>query len=197
MKVLVGCEYSGRARDAFIAKGHNAMSCDLLPTEQPGPHHQGDVRDILYQDWDLIIAHPPCTYLANSGVRWLHSDKSRWGELDKAAEFFKLFLDHPCEKICIENPVMHKYAIERIGIKQTQTIQPYEHGEMETKRTGLWLKGLPEIQPTLNVKEEMLKLPYSERAKVHCTAPGPDRWKERSRTYLGIANAMANQWGST
>ena len=128
MKVLVACEYSGRVRDAFANKGHDAWSCDLLPTDQSnGNHHQGDIKDILYDNWDLIIAHPPCTYFANSGVSWLHRDSSRWAKLDESADFFNLFLNHSCNKIAIENPVPHKYALERIGGKKyTQTIQPWQ-----------------------------------------------------------------------
>ena len=115
MKVLVACEYSGTVRDAFINAGHDAMSCDILPTERPGPHYQGDVRELLIEKWDLIIAHPPCTYLCNSGVCHLHKDPARWERLDHAAAFFKLFLDVDCPHVAIENPIMHKYGKQRIG----------------------------------------------------------------------------------
>lgn len=205
MKILIACEYSGTVRDAFIMKGHEAISCDLLPTEKPGAHYTGDIKDILYQDWDMIIAHPPCTYLCNSGVRWLYEKDGRqngrrWINLIDAMIFFNLFKNHPCKRIAIENPVPHKYAVNDIADKEgigqyTQTIQPWQFGHMETKRTCLWLKGLPELQPTNNVYDEMMQLAYAERAKVHHCAPGPERWKIRSTTYQGIADAMANQWG--
>jgi len=189
MKVLVACEYSGIVRDAFTIKGHDAWSCDILPTDNPnGNHYEGDVKDILYNDWDLIIAHPPCTYFANSGVRWLYEKPNRWAELDKSAEFFNLFLDHPCEKVAIENPVIHKHALKLINNrKYTQTIQPWQFGHGETKRTCLWLKGLPKLQPT-NIVE-------GREQRVWKLAPSKDRWKLRSTTFQGIANAMANQWG--
>ena len=195
MKVLVACEYSGKVRDSFTKKGHEAWSCDLLPSDQPdGNHYQGDIRDILYRDWDLIIAHPPCTYFANSGVSWLHRDKSRWKKLDESAEFFNLFLEHSCEKVAIENPVPHKYALERIGnIKYTQTIQPWQFGDDASKRTCLWLKNLPKLVPTNIIKKER----YSNQTPSGQNNLGPSetRWKERSVTYQGIADAMANQWG--
>lgn len=197
IKVLVACEFSGTVRDAFIKRGIDAMSCDLLPTESPGPHYHGDVRDILDQDWDLIIAHPSCVYFANSGVRWLHSDPSRWAKLDEAAEFFNLFLDHPSKKVCIENPVPHKYALERIGgRKYTQIINPWEYGHPESKKTCLWNRGLPNLKPTKNVKDEYLKLPKKEAQRIHMLPPSKDRWKIRSKTFQGIADAMADQWGS-
>lgn len=197
MNVLIACEYSGRVRDAFAKMGHFAMSCDLLPTEIPGHHYQGDVSDIINMGWDLLIAHPPCTYLTNSGVSWLHKDPSRWGLLDEGAAFFRMFLDATIPFKCIENPIMHKYAKERIGgVKQSQVIQPWMFGHMEQKATCLWLKGLPLLQPTNIVKVEMMKLPKRERERLHYCSPGPDRWKERSRTYQGVADAMAAQWGS-
>jgi len=196
MKVLVACEYSGRVRDAFLAKGHDAISCDLLPTDQHGPHYQGDVFDLDLSSFDLMIAHPPCTYLTNSGVVWLHRDPQRWKLLDEAAAFFKALLTAPIPKICIENPIMHKYAKERIGgVKQSQVIQPWMFGHMEQKATCLWLKGLPLLEETNNVREEMLKLPKRKRERLHYLSPSPDRWKLRSTTYQGIADAMANQWG--
>jgi len=195
MKVLVACEYSGRVRDAFAKKGHDAWSCDLLPTDQSnGNHHQGDIKDILYDNWDLIIAHPPCTYFANSGVSWLHRDSSRWAKLDESADFFNLFLNHSCNKIAIENPVPHKYALERIGGKKyTQTIQPWQFGHDASKRTCLWLKNLPLLEPTKIIK----KARYSNQTPSGQNNLGPSakRWKIRSETYIGIASAMANQWG--
>ena len=196
MKILVACEYSGRVRDAFIAMGHDAMSCDLLPTDADGPHYHGDVFDLDLTQFDMMIAHPPCTYLTNAGVTWLHRDKERWAMLDDGAAFFKRLLEAPIPRICIENPIMHKYAKERIGgVKQSQVIQPWMFGHMEQKATCLWLKGLPLLQPTNNVKEEMMKLPDNERQRLHYLPPSADRWKLRSTTYQGIANAMAEQWG--
>ena len=196
MKVLVACEYSGRVRDAFRARGHHAVSCDILPTDVAGPHHEGDVRDILGEGWDLMIAHPPCTYLTNSGVTWLHKDPSRWAKLDDGAAFFKMLLAAPIERIAVENPIMHKYAKERIGgIKQSQVIQPWMFGHTEQKATCLWLKNLPLLQPTNNVKEQMMALPDNERQRLHYLPPSADRWKKRSETFQGIADAMAEQWG--
>ena len=197
MRVLIACEYSGRVRDAFIAAGHDAISCDMLPSESDaGPHYQGDVFDLIGREhFDLMIAHPPCTYMTNSGVCWLHKDPSRWAKLDDGAEFFKRLLHAPIEKKCLENPIMHKYARERVGRNKTQVIQPWMFGHMEQKATCLWLEGLPPLKPTNVVKAEMMKLPKRERDRLHYCSPGPDRWKERSRTYLGIAQAMAQQWG--
>lgn len=197
MRILVACEYSGTVRDAFAKLGHFAMSCDILPSDKPGNHYQGDVRDLLDQDWDLMIAHPPCTYLTNSGVCWLHKDPDRWALLDEGAAFFKLLLDAPISRKAIENPVMHKYAKERIGgVKRTQIIQPWMFGHMEQKATCLWLTDLPPLVPTNNVKEEMMKLPKNQRERLHYLPPSEDRWKIRSTTYQGIADAMAAQWGS-
>jgi len=196
-KVLVACEYSGTVRDAFIRAGHDAMSCDLLPTDATGPHYQGDVTDILNDGWDLMIAHPPCTYMTNSGVSWLHKDPARWALLDAATAFFNLLLDAPVNRVAVENPIMHKYAKERIGNrKQDQVVQPWMFGHMEQKGTCLWLKNLPLLTATNNVKAEMLLLPDNERQRLHYLSPSPDRWKLRSKTYQGIANAMAAQWGS-
>ena len=197
MRVLVACEYSGRVRDAFIRRGHDAMSCDILPTDSPGPHYQGDVQNILGDNWDLMVAHPPCTYMTNSGVTWLHKDPTRWAKLDDAAAFFKMLLDAPIEKIAVENPIMHKYAKERIGgVKQTQVVQPWMFGHTEQKATCLWLKNLAPLVPTNDVKAEMLQLPDNERQRLHYLPPSADRWKLRSTTYMGIAEAMADQWGA-
>ena len=196
MRVLIACEYSGVVREAFAAKGHYAMSCDLEPTDIPGNHYQGSVLDIINDGWDLMIAHPPCTYLTNSGVCHLHKDQSRWEKLDEGAAFFKLLLDAHIPKIAVENPIMHKYAKERIGnIKQSQVSQPWMFGHMEQKATCLWLKGLPLLQETNNVKAEMLELPANLRQRLHYLPPSPTRWKERSKTFQGIADAMAEQWG--
>lgn len=197
MRVLVACEYSGTVRDAFLRRRHDAMSCDLLPTDKPGPHYQGSVLDIIGDGWDLMVAHPPCTYMTNSGVTWLHKDPNRWALLDQAARFFCQLLSAPIPRIAIENPIMHKHAKERIGgIKQTQVVQPWMFGHTEQKATCLWLKGLPALTPTDNVKEEMLKLPARERQRLHYLPPSADRWKLRSTTYKGIAEAMAQQWGA-
>ena len=195
MNVLIACEFSGVVRDAFRARGHNALSADLLPTERPGPHYQGDVRDVLYEDWDLVIAHPPCTYLANSGVRWLHNNPERWELMKQAASFFNECLNLPhVERVAVENPIPHKYARELIG-NYTQIIQPWMFGHMESKATALWLRGLPPLRPTHNVHDEMMMLPKNIRNRVHYASPKADRWKDRSRTYVGIAEAMAEQWG--
>ena len=181
MRVLVACEYSGRVRDAFRRLGHDAMSCDLLPTEVEGPHYQGDVRDVIGQDWDLMVAHPPCTHLAVSGARWF---KEKVVEQAQALEFVRMLMNAPVPRIAIENPV--SVISSRIR-KPDQVIQPWQFGHGETKATCLWLKGLPKLTPT-NIVE-------GREARVHKMPPGPDRWKERSRTYLGIAEAMAAQWG--
>jgi len=196
MKVLIACEYSGTVRDAFLACGHDAMSCDLLPTDVPGPHYQGNVLDVLQDGWDLMVAHPPCTYLSNSGVSWLHRDPTRWERLDEGAAFFKLLLDAPIQRKCIENPIQHKYAKERIGRSQSQVIQPWMFGHLEQKATCLWLEGLPLLLPTNDVKAQMLALPKNERERLHYLPPSPERWKLRSTTFQGIASAMAAQWGN-
>lgn len=189
--VLVACEFSGRVRDAFIAEGHNAVSCDLLPTESPGPHYQENITEVLSRTkghWDLVIAHPPCTYLCNSGVRWLHEQEGRWELMSQAAHFFKSLLDC-CGRVCVENPVMHGYAKEIVGQDFSQSIQPWQFGDNYKKRTCLWLKGLPHLIPTSKLKGD------TAEAEVHMASPGPDRWKKRSLTYPGIAKAMAKQWG--
>jgi len=186
MKVLIACEYSGIVRDAFIRHGHDAMSADILPTESPGPHYHGDVRDVLDDKWDMVIAHPPCTRLTLAGVRWLH-ERNLWGELDEAAAFFRMFLDSPIPRIAIENPQPHRYAVERIGRSYDQRVQPWQFGHGETKGICLWLEGLQPLEPT-NVVE-------GREAKVHRCPPGPDRAKQRSRFFEGVADAMAEQWG--
>lgn len=188
-RVLVACEYSGIVRDAFIRAGHDAVSCDLLPSESDlGVHYRGDVRQILnLHMWDLVIAHPPCTYLANSGVRWLHERPERWGDLDAGATFFRQFLGC-APRVAIENPIPHKYAVERIGRPYDQLIQPWQFGHGETKAICLWLENLPPLEPTDVVE--------GREARVHRMAPGPDRQKERSRFFRGVADAMAAQWGA-
>jgi len=175
-------------RDAFLARGHYAMSVDLLPTESPGrPHYQGDVCDVLFGEWDMVIAHPPCTRLTNAGVRWLH-ERNLWGELDEACALFRMLLDAPCGRVAVENPIMHKHAVERIGHRHDQVVQPWQFGHGETKAITLWLRGLPPLRPTAVVA--------GREARVHRMAPGPDRAKERSRFFAGVAAAMADQWGS-
>lgn len=181
MKVLVACEYSGTVRDAFIAQGHDAMSCDLLPTDAPGPHYQGDVRDVLDHGWDLMIAHPPCTHLAVSGARWFHLKKAEQAE---ALEFVRLLLDAPIERIALENPV--SIISSRIR-KPDQVIQPWQFGHGETKATCLWLKNLPKLVST-NIVE-------GRENRIHRMPPSADRWKKRSTTFVGIAAGMASQWG--
>jgi hypothetical protein len=181
MRVLVACEYSGTVRDAFIARGHDAMSCDLLPTERPGPHYQGDVFDILDDGWDLMIAHPPCTHLAVSGARWW---KDKLNEQADALWFVAQLMDARIPRIAIENPISKISTAIR---KPDQIVQPWQFGHGETKATCLWLKGLPLLVPTQVVG--------GREARIHKMSPGPDRWKERSRTYQGIADAMASQWG--
>lgn len=197
MKILVACEFSGIVREAFRQKGHDAWSCDLLESEDNSPFHiQGNVLDIINHGWDLMVAHPPCTYLANSGVCHLHKNPDRWSQLDSGAAFFKALLNAPVTMKAIENPIMHKYAKERIGnVKQSQVIQPWMFGHTEQKATCLWLSGLPLLKETHNVKQEMMALPKNQRERLHYLPPIPDRWKKRSRTYEGIADAMANQWG--
>lgn len=192
--ILIACEYSGTIREAFAKLGFNSWSCDLLPTDIPGQHFECDVREVLDKGWDLMVAHPSCTYLANSGVCHLKTDPTRWAKLDEAAEFFKLLLSTPIPHIAIENPIPHKYAVERIGRKYDQIIQPWQFGHTESKATCLWLKNLPKLVEANNVKAEMMLLPDRERQRLHYLPPSPDRWKIRSKTYQGIADAIADQW---
>jgi hypothetical protein len=202
LRVLVACEYSGRVRDAFRALGHDAMSCDILPTEVEGPHYQGDVRDILGDGWDLLVAHPPCTRLTNSGVRWLHvpppgkTKAEMWAELDAAAEFYLVLRNAPIERKAIENPVMHCHARERLGEVPRQVVQPWWFGEPAFKATGFELAGLPPLAPTNKLTPPKAGTDEHKRwSWVHRASPGADRWKQRSRTFPGIAKAMAEQWG--
>jgi hypothetical protein len=188
LRVLVACEFSGIVRDAFIALGHDAFSCDLLPSESHPelsrstyPHFQCDVREVLGNGWDLMIAHPPCTHLAVSGARWF---KGKEREQTEALDFVRTLMDAPIPRIAIENPI--SVISSRIR-KPDQIIQPWQFGHGETKATCLWLKGLPKLQATDIVS--------GRDNRVHFASPGPDRWKERSRTLLGIAAAMASQWG--
>ena len=224
MRVLVACEYSGKVREAFRKLGHDAWSCDLLPSDDNSSYHiQGDVLKWLdkhprqfkhsvgshsddnrdsarvechcLEGWNLMIAHPPCTYLTNAGVSWLYRKEGRWEDMREGAEFFKKLLDAPIPFIAVENPIMHKYAVEIIGRRQDQVIQPWMFGHMEQKATCLWLKGLPLLKPTNDVKEEMNKLPKEVRQRLHYLPPSKDRWKIRSETFQGIADAFAAQWG--
>lgn len=181
MRVLVACEFSGIVREEFRKLGHDAWSCDLLDTEIPGQHIKDDVLKHLENGWDLMIAHPPCTYLAISGARWW---KNRQQEQKEAIEFFKVLYQSSIEKIAIENPIG---IISTVYRKPDQIIQPYQFGHGETKATCLWLKNLPLLVPT-NIVEGRIP-------RVHYEAPGKDRWKNRSRTLSGIAHAMAQQWG--
>jgi len=194
MKILIACEFSGIVREAFNAKGHDAWSCDLLDTEIPGHHIRGDVIKFLLQFptgyFDLIIAHTPCTYNANSGVRWLRQKdgrfvKERYHNMVESCSFFNQFKSF-AYKVANEHPIPHKYAIDHIGMYD-QIIQPWQFGHEETKATCLWLKNLPKLEPT--------KIVDGRYARVHLESPGPDRWKNRSRTLPGIAKAMAEQWG--
>ena len=225
IKVLIACEFSGVVREEFRKRGHDAWSCDLLPSDTDNTwHFQQDVLEILYDDcWEMLIAFPTCTYLCNSGVHLLHKDESRWQKMVEAAIFFRTLLCADIPKVIVENPVMHKYAIKHIGQKQNQTIQPYEFGHDASKRTCLWLKGVFPLQPTKLIKPTYRckcggKFEY-ELGKYGCPGccgdsgaargvwgnqtpsgqnklgPTKDRWKKRSKTYSGIAKAMAEQWG--
>jgi hypothetical protein len=196
MKVLVACEFSGVVREAFAAKGHDAWSCDLLPTEIPSEKHiQGDVLKVLDCGWDLMIAHPPCTYLANSGVQHLERDWSRHGKLKDSREFFIALLKAKIRRIAIENPIPHKYADLP---KYSQIIQPYQFGHEVQKKTCLWLKNLPRLKSVELVSKGECYIGRdgkSNGSKWYQLSPSKDRWKIRSRTFQGIANAMAEQWG--
>lgn len=200
MRVLVACEFSGVVRDAFQRAGHDAWSCDILPgmgifLEN---HYKMDVLKVLsnrkkYGYWDLIIAHPPCTYLCNSGVRWLYNangghNAARWGGMREGAAFFLSMYNARAPRVCVENPIMHSHARNIIGVAPTQYVQPWQFGYGETKRTGLWLRNLPKLQPT--------KIVDGRWPKVHHTSPGPNRGLLRSVTCPGIADAMADQWGN-
>ncbi len=182
MRVLVACEFSGTVRDAFLKAGHYAVSCDILPSEKPGPHYQGDVKDIISQGWDLMVAHPPCTHLAVSGARWF---KEKQKEQEEALEFVRFLMNAPIDKICIENPIS---IISSKIKKPDQIIHPWMFGHGETKATCLWLKNLNKLTPTNIVS--------GREQRIHKMPPSQNRWKERSRTYSGIAEAMATQWGN-
>ena len=191
LNVLIGCEYSGVVRDAFAKLGHNAWSCDLLPTDRPNPKHiQGDIFNILDQDWDLAIFHPPCTFLTVSNAqRW--EELQRTGKQQAAIKFVESLYDCKIPHICIENPVGAISTRSKLG-KPTQYIQPYEYGHYEQKKTGLWLRGLNPLVPT-DIKD-LTGLPKKVTQRLHYLPPSPDRWKIRSQTYQGIADAMAAQF---
>jgi hypothetical protein len=213
MRILIACEYSGTVRDAFIRVGHDAMSCDLLPTDTPGPHYQGDVRDVINAGWDMMIAHPPCTYLTVTANKWMKDQpKRKSGALvgaerryarDEAILFFMLFVNSDIPKIAIENPIGCMSSVFR---KPDQIIQPFQFGHSERKATCLWLKGLPKLEPT-NIVEPISYIAagkkyspthYNSRRSLNrldCLPPGEERSKLRSKTYQGIADAMAQQWG--
>ena len=195
MRVLIACEFSGTVRRAFTARGHDAWSCDLLPAEDGSNRHiVGDARDLLNDGWDLAICHPPCTRLCNSGVRWLtkappgRTLADMWAELETGAALFSAFWNAAIPRIAVENPVMHKHAKALIEgyAPPAQSVQPWQYGHGEVKRTCLWLRGLPVLTPTDVVK--------GREARVHRMPPGPNRGKERSRFFSGIADAMADQW---
>ena len=198
MRVLIACEYSGVVRRAFAARGHDTWSCDLLPSEDHANQHIiGDARDLLGDGWDLLmVAHPPCTRLCNSGVRWLSRPPKgktlaqMWADLDEAADLFSAFWNAPIDRVAVENPIMHRHARERIRnfAPASQQLQPWQFGHGETKATCLWLKNLAPLRPT-NIVE-------GRTQRVHRMSPGPNRWRERSRTFQGIADAMADQWGN-
>lgn len=196
LRVLVACEYSGKVRDAFRALGHEAMSCDLLPTDAPGPHYVGDALDMLEQSWDLIIAHPPCTALTVAGNSTYGEGQPKYQErLDSVKWTVKFW--NKCRaaspRVCMENPVG---VLRRMGgMHAPQFVQPYQFGHMEQKKTGLFLHGLMPLRETRNVYDEMMKLPKRDRERLHYLPPSPDRWKIRSTTFSGIADAMALQWG--
>lgn len=190
MRILIACEFSGIVRDAFSRRGHYAVSCDLLPSEKPGEHVQGDVREILDMGWDLVIAHPPCTDLAVSGAVWFERKRAD-GSQQRSIDFFMEFTKLSC-KFAIENPIG---IMSRLYRKPDQIVQPWMFGHPEQKATCLWLNGLPKLAMTNNVKEQMALLPDSQRQRIHYLSPGPNRWKERSRTFSGIAEAIASQWG--
>lgn len=211
MKILIACEYSGRVRDAFIAMGHEAMSCDLLPTDVPGPHYQGDIRDIINDGWDMMIAFPPCTYLCSSGLHWnkrgiMVEGRPRQEHTDEAVEFVRMLLEAPIPRVAVENPIGCLSSRLR---KPDQIIQPWHFGDDASKSTCLWLKGLPKLDNTDRSKwipgriigedkrgKTIVRWSNQCDSGQNKLGPSEDRWKLRSETYMGIARAMASQWGS-
>lgn len=196
MRVLIACEYSGAVRDAFIAAGHDAMSCDLLPSEVPGPHYQGDVRDVVGDGWDLMVAHPPCTHLSVSGMHWTRRGLRDPQLTEDALDFVRLLLAAPIPRIALENPV--SIISTRIR-KPDQIVQPWQYGHDASKTTCLWLKNLPALQPTQIIEPRIVngrkRWGNQTDSGQNRLSPSPDRWKRRSATYAGIAGAMAAQWG--
>ncbi len=197
MRVLVACEYSGTVRDAFRARGHDAVSCDLLPTDAPGPHYQGPVQDIISDGWDLMVAHPPCTYLSVSGMHWTTRGLRDPQLTEDALEFVRMLMDAPVPRIAVENPVS---VISTRIRKPDQIITPSQYGHDASKKTCLWLKGLPLLRPTQMVEPRIIggrkRWGNQTDSGQNRLSPSPDRWKVRSATYAGIAAAMADQWGS-
>jgi hypothetical protein len=202
IRVLVACEESQVVTIELRKLGITAFSCDLQECSGGHPewHIQGDVLKVLDDGWDMMIGHPTCTYLANSGVQWMWNkdgcpNKERWEKMKEGAEFFKTLLNAPIPLIAIENPIPHKYAVEIIGRRYDQCVQPYQFGHAESKATCFWLKGLPPLRYTNNVKSEWRALPKNASQRLHYLPPGPDRAKLRSKTFQGIAQAIAAQWG--
>lgn len=210
MKILVACEYSGVVREAFRKKGHDVWSCDILPTEIPGQHIQDDVVQVINSLWGMtlgmVIGHPPCTRICNSGVLRLYKDGKKengiddtmWRDMEAGAAFFKVLLNSKCDRVAIENPVPHGYALDIIGQKYTQIIQPYNFGEDASKATCLWLKGLPKLVNTVYYPPRIVdgKKRWSNQTDSgqNKLAPSATRGKDRAKTYPGIAQAMSDQW---
>lgn len=199
-EVLVACETSGQIRRRLRAMGIEAVSCDLLPADDGSPHHVvGDALALATsRDWGMVIAHPPCTFLANSGVRWLHTQEGRWERMRAGAEFFRSMLeDSRAPLVACENPVMHRHAVEIVGRRQDFTLQPYQHGDPATKRTCFWLRGLPVVEPTRVCSAEEIAQSKADGRwdAIHKASPGPLRWKKRSETFPGVADALATAWG--
>jgi hypothetical protein len=192
MRILIACEFSGVVRRAFQARGFETWSCDLLPAEDGETlwHIQDSVQHVFAQRgwWDLVIAHPPCTRLCNSGVRWLH-ERNLWEDLEEAADLFRCCLNAPADAVAVENPVMHKHALALIGERPAFSVQPWQFGDPAKKRTCFWTRDLPPLRPTSDMTAADAK------PECHYASPGPDRWKQRSRTYPGLAESMADQWG--
>lgn len=196
MRILIACESSDTEGAAFRALGHDVTTCDTLPSDGPARfHYQGDVRDLIAEPWDLVVAHPPCTYLSNSGARWLYTEPLRWQQMVEGAAFFRLMSTFNSQRIAIENPIQHKWAKLAHGLgQQTQVVQPWMFGHPETKATCLWLYGLAPLVATSDARAEMATLTYAEQHRIHYASPGPDRWQVRSKALPGMAAAMAQQW---
>lgn len=203
VRILIACEYSGVVRDAFIRRGFDAWSCDILPTASPGPHLQCDVLSILDQGWDMMLGYPPCTYLCNSGAGHLYytglngklKKPQRWKQMRDGADFFRALWDAPIKRKCLENPIMLGHAMKMIGLTPTQVIHPWMFGHMEQKSTCLYLDNLPPLTESNNVYDEMMKLPKNQRERIHYMGPSKNRGLDRAKTFAGIAEAKAEQWG--